>query len=71
MLRDIRTLYESDKEGYYKPIITGNVFSSNYIKYKSNGDKNKTLFIDDYLDKIEPHLNDLIDNHKTQVEWKI
>ena len=58
MLRGIRTLYESDKEGSYKPIITGNVFSSNYIKYKSNGDKNKTLFIDDYLDKIKPHLND-------------
>ena len=64
-------MHESDKEDYYKLITTSNVFSSNYIKYKSNGDKNKTLLIDDYLNKIEPHLNDLIDNHKTQVEWKI
>ena len=53
VLRDIKTLYESDKEDYYKPVRTGVVFSSNYIEYKSNGDKSKTLFIDDYLDKIE------------------
>ena len=26
---------------------------------------------EDYLDIIKPHLNDLIDNHKTQGEWKI
>ena len=30
----------------------GNAFSSNYIEYKSNGDKDKTLSIKDYLDKI-------------------
>ena len=29
------------------------------------------LSIDGYLDKIEPYLNNLIDNHKTQDEWKI
>ena len=29
------------------------------------------LLVDDYLDKIKPHLNDLIDNHKTKGEWKI
>ena len=29
------------------------------------------LSIDGYLDKIEPCLNNLIDNHKTQDEWKI
>ena len=51
-LRDIRTLYESDKEDYYRLIRTGNAFSSNYIEYESNGDKDKTLFIDDYLDII-------------------
>ena len=46
VLADIRTLYESDEEGYYKPIRTGNLFSSNYIEYESNGNKYKTLFID-------------------------
>ena len=32
VLRDIRTLHEPDKENYYKPIRTGNAFSSNYIE---------------------------------------
>ena len=70
-MRDIKTLFESDEEDYYKPIRTRNVFSSNYIEYESNGNKDKTLFINDYLDKIEPYLDDLIDNHKIQGEWKI
>ena len=30
-----------------------------------------TLSIEDYLDKIRPYLNDLINNHRTQGEWKI
>ena len=38
VLRDKIILYEP-KEDYYKPIRTGNAFSSSYIKYKSNGDK--------------------------------
>ena len=47
-----------------------NSFSINYIEYVSNGD-NKTLSIKEYLDMIRPYLNDLIDKHKTQGEWKI
>ena len=43
VLRNIRILYEPDNGDYYKPIRTGNAFSSNYIKYESNGDKDKTL----------------------------
>ena len=43
----MRTLHESDKEDDYKPIRIGNAFSSNYIEYESNGDKDKILFIDD------------------------
>ena len=66
--RDIRNLYEP-KEDYYKPIRTGNAFSSNYIEYENHGDK--ILSINEYLDKIEPYLNDLIDEHKTQCERKI
>ena len=37
-------LYDPEKnifkpEEYYKPIRNGNIFNSNYIKYKSNGEK--------------------------------
>ena len=29
------------------------------------------LSIEEYLDKIESYLNNLIDDHKAQGEWKI
>ena len=71
ILRDIRTLYESDKKDYYKATRIGNAFSSNYIEYESSGDKDKTLYIDDYLDMIRQYLGDIINDLKTQGEWKI
>ena len=52
-------------------MIIGNAFSSNYIEYKSNGDKDKTLSIKDYLHDIKLYLSDIINDHKTQGEWKI
>ena len=39
----------------------GNAFSSNYIEYKSNGDKGK----------IRPYLSHMINDHRTQRECKI
>ena len=64
ILRDIRPLYESDEEDHYKLIRTGNAFSSNYIEYESNGDKDKTLSIKEHLDEIRPYLNNFIENHR-------
>ena len=59
------------KEDNNKPVRIGNAFSSDYIEYKSNGDKDKSLSIKDYLDEIKPYLSDMINDHKTQSEWKI
>ena len=70
LLRDIRTLFESDEEDYYKLIRIGNAFSDNYIEYESNGDQEKSSSIKKYLDKIRPCLSD-INDHKNQGEWKI
>ena len=64
-------MYESVKEDYCKPVIKGNAFSSNYIEYESNGDKVKTLFIDDCVVMIRRYLGGIINYHKTQGEWKI
>ena len=55
-------------EDNYKPVRIGNAFSSNYIKYKSNGDIDKTSSIKDYFGKIKPYLSDIINDHKTQGE---
>ena len=58
-------------EDYYKPIITNNAFNNNYIQYESKENKDKILAINDYLDMIRPNLSDIINDHKTQGEWKI
>ena len=41
------------------------------MEYKSRGDKDKNLSINDYFDVIKPFLRDMINNHKTHGEWKI
>ena len=71
MVRDIRTLFELDEDNYYKPIKTGNAFNSNYIEYESNGDKDKSLSVKEYLNKIRPYLSNMINDLKTQSKWKI
>ena len=42
-----------------------------YIQYESIVDKDKNLSIKEYLDIIKPYLSDIINDHKTQGEWKI
>ena len=56
MIRDIRNLFEVDEKDYYKPVRVNNFLSNNYIEYKSNGDKNKTLSVKKYVNKIIPYL---------------
>ena len=45
-IKDIRTLFESDEEDYYEPVRISNPSDDNFIKYESNGDKDKTLSIE-------------------------
>ena len=66
----MRTLFKSDEEDYCKPIRIGNAFSSNCIEYESKGDKDKMFSIKNFLDKIEPYLNNLIDDHRLKVNEK-
>ena len=70
-IKYVKNMYDDIDEDYYKPIKTGNTFSSNYIEYESNGDKDKILLIKKYLDIIKPYLSTMINNHKAQGEWKI
>ena len=37
----------------------------------TNGDKDKMLSIEEYLDEIKPYLSNMINDIKTQGEWKI
>ena len=72
-LGDFRNLSKHGKEekNYYKPVRVRNFWSNNNIEYKSNGDKNKTLSVEEYLNKISPSLKDIINNLKKSDTWKI
>ena len=45
--------------------------SNNYVEYESNDDKNKTLSVEKYLNKISLYLQDIINNLKNSDTWKI
>ena len=54
----LRIFFEHETEIYYKPVRVGNFWSNNYIEYENNGDRSKTLSIEEYLKKIRPFLKD-------------
>ena len=65
ILRDIKNLFEhEEEESYYKPVRVSNFRSNNYIEYESNADEDKTLSVEEYLNKITPYLKEIINNLK-------
>ena len=72
IIRDIKNPFEhEEEENYYKPVTKSNFWSSNYIKYESNDDRNKTISLEEYLNKIRPYLKEIINNLKKYGTWKI
>ena len=59
------------EKDHYETTKTVSAFNNNYIQYESIGDKDKNLSIKEHIDIIRPYLSDIINNHKTQGEWKI
>ena len=59
----MKNLFEHEEENYYKPVRKNNIWS--------NGDGNKTLSVEEYLNKIRPYLKDIINNLKKSDTWKI
>ena len=64
-------LFEHEEENYYKPVRVSNFQSNNYIEYESNGDINKTLAVEEFLNKIKPYLKDIINDLKKSDTWKM
>ena len=62
---------KSDEDDRYKPIRTGNAFTTNYIEYESSSNKDKSLSVKEYFNNIRSYLCDMINDYKTQGEWKI
>ena len=59
ILRDIKNIFQHEEENYYKKVRVSNFCSSNYIECKSNGERNKKLSIEEYLNKIRLYLKDI------------
>ena len=65
---EILTVFWSMKkkeENYYKPVRVNNFWRNNYI-YKSNGDKNKILSVEEYLNKIIAKVSQIISKNLTR-----
>ena len=78
--------HEKEEQNYYRPVRVSNFWSNNYIDNKSNSDRNdkvssdssskesnsdKTLSVKEYLNKISPYLEDIINNLKKSGTWTI
>ena len=46
-------------------------WSNNYTDYESKCDRNKTLPVEEYLNKVSPYLKAIINNLKKSDTWKI
>ena len=60
----IRTIFEQEEkeEDYYEPKRVCNLWNTNYVVYESNVDKNINLSLDEYLNKTETYLKNIILN---------
>ena len=70
IIRYIRTLFEQ-QEDHDKPKIVSNFYNNIYIEYESNGDRNRNLSLDEYLNKIKPYLRNIIIDLQISDTWKI
>ena len=72
LIRDMRIVFGQEKEEDYSgPKRVSNFWNNNYIKYESNGDKNRNLSLHVYLKKIESYLKNIIIDIRNSDTWKI
>ena len=72
LMRDNKNFSENEEEeNHYKPVRGISFWNSSYIEYEDIGDRNKTLSVEEYLNKLRPYLKDIINNLKNSDTWKI
>ena len=62
---------EVNEEDYYKPTEVKSAFDGNYVLYESREDKDNTLALYEYFDKIKSYLKDMINDYKSKGKKKI
>ena len=60
-----------EERHYYKSVRVGKFWSNNHLEYENNGDRNKTVSVEESLDKIRPYLKDIKNNIKTSTTKKL
>ena len=65
-----------DLDDYYKVVLAKESFDGNYQMYTCRGDKERNMYINEYLEKIKPYLVALINekkssSHKIQLDIAI
>ena len=61
ILRYINNLFEDEEEkNYFKPVRVNNFWNNNYIEYKSNGNRNKAVSVEECIHKIISYLKDTL-----------
>ena len=63
-------MFLNQKKGYYEQVEIESGFDVNFIAYVFNGDKDKTLLLDEYLEIIKTYLKNVISSLKESGEWK-
>ena len=70
-VKQIEKIISITKKNVYKPIKISGAFSDNFVEYKSGSEKDKSISIASYLNKIREHLRKLIDDKRKKGEGKI
>ena len=71
IIKDIRTLFEEEEEGYYEPKRLSNFGNNNYIEYESNDDQSRNLSLAEYFNEIKAYLRTIIINLQNSDAQKI
>ena len=58
--------HQEEEENYYKLVRVSNFWSNNYIEYESNSDRNKTLSVEEYLNKLRSYITTNLKNSETR-----
>ena len=70
IIRDIMNLFEHKEGDYYKLVKLNNFQTNNFIEYKSKGNR-KTISLEEYVNKIRPHLKYIVNKLKKTDVWNI
>ena len=54
LITDMKSLFEQQEKDHYKPVTVGKFWNNNCIKYERKGGVNKTLSVEQNLNKIKP-----------------